>query len=457
MLRQPPRLVNNFKHFAQNDNNMKHRYLVLPLLMLLLAATVSAQQRYRRAAQRRDTVPVLVRMYADSLALCRQRLDSLQAQASGQVGDSAHAVGSAPENRYYRLFVPLTFYHDISRDRFSLDTDTAATDGVADALLSVYLHRPDLVHSTQSEVDAAGPILSSPREVAPSVDQVVAVRPKADDADFDMTDIILHRPNFWTFNGQFAIDLAQNYYSGNWPGRGENNYTTREYLKLYAKYDNKKRLFVENMIEATLGFNSSKTDTLHSVRTNASDLHYKGNLSVRAVKSWSYSLQVDARTQLLRIFDNNSNHVKTDFGSPLYVNVSVGMRSNFKFFKGKLAGDLNIGTFAYNYRYCDRADLVGNYGIQAGKHSLQDYGSRVDLNFNIGFVKNLTWRVESYFYTTYSRAEAQILNKFDFRFNKYLATHLEFYARYDDSRQRDDHHGYWMFRDYLSFGLSVNL
>ena len=121
-----------------------------------------------------------------------------------------------------------------------------------------------------------------------------------------------------------------------------------------------------------------------------------------------------------------------------------------------MVGDLNIGTFAYNYRYCDRADLAGGYGIKAGKHSLQDYGSRVDLNFNIAFIKNLTWRVESYFYTTYSRAEAQILNKFDFRFNKYLATHLEFYSRFDDSRERDDHHGYWMFRDYLSFGLSMN-
>ena len=123
---------------------------------------------------------------------------------------------------------------------------------------------------------------------------------------------------------------------------------------------------------------------------------------------------------------------------------------------GGVVGDLNIGTFAYNYRYCDRADLAGGYGIKAGKHSLQDYGSRVDLNFNIAFIKNLTWRVESYFYTTYSRAEAQILNKFDFRFNKYLATHLEFYSRFDDSRKRDDHHGYWMFRDYLSFGLSMN-
>lgn len=426
----------------------KLRYIML-LLAAFCVTVAGAQQRRHRVAQR-DTVPPIVRKYVDSLAVTRHRLDSLQALA-----DSLR-LGCEPENRYYRLFVPMTFYHDISRDRFALDTDT--TDrAVDDALLSVYMRRPDLVHSTQSEVSAAGPIIDpTVVDFGPSTELVDKAKPKADDVDVDrLTDIVLYRPNFWTFSGQFSIDLAQNYFSGNWPGRGENNYTTREYLKLYAKYDNKKRVFLENMIEATLGFNSSKTDTLHSVRTNASDLHYKGNLNLRAVKTWSYSLQVDARTQLLRIFDNNSNHVKTDFGSPLYLNVSLGMRSNFKFFKNKINGDLNIGTFAYNYRYCDREDIAGNYGIQAGKHSLQDYGSRIDLNFNIGFVKNLTWRVESYFYTTYSRAEAQILNKFDFRFNKYLATHLEFYSRFDDSRARDDHHGYWMFRDYLSFGLSM--
>ena len=285
---------------------MKHRYLLLFLLLTLVALSASAQKRRgRNVAHSRDTVPALVRSYVDSLDVCRQRLDSLQTLA-----DSLR-MGVKHENKYYRLFVPMTFYHDVSRDQFSLSADTIGRD-VDNVLLSVYMRRPDLVHSTQTEVDAAGPILNSkPSEVGPSTELVDNTKPKAEDIDIDMTDIVLLKPNFWTFKGQFAVDLAQNYFSGNWPGRGENNYTTREYLKLYAMYDNKKRIFFENMLEATLGFNSSKTDTVHSVRTNTSDLHYRGNLNLRAVKSWSYSLQVDARTQLLRIFNNNSSHVKT--------------------------------------------------------------------------------------------------------------------------------------------------
>ena len=427
---------------------MKLKYILLTAVLLFAAVAGADAQRRRRVVER-DTVPQLERRFTDSLEVYRRRADSLQAVASA-AGRQFEA-----DSRYSRLFVPLTFYHDITRGRFSLEADTAANEADS-VLMAVYFRRPDLVRGTQRTIDVAGPILNpKPREQAPATDIVELARPKADDADAGDFDIMLRRPNFWTVNWQFNVDLAQNYYSSNWAGRGENNYTTREYVKFYAKYDNKKRIFLENMIEATLGFNSSKTDTVHSVRTNTSELHYKGNFNVRAVKSWSYSFQLDAKTPLLRVFDNNSRHVKTDFGSPFTLNLSLGLRSNFKFFKNKINGDLNVGAFSYNYRYCDRADIVGSYGIPAGKHSLQDYGSRVDLNFNIGFVKNLTWRVESYFYTSYSRAEAQIVNKLDFRFNKYIATHLDFYSRFDDSRERDDHHGYWQFRDYLSFGLSV--
>ena len=427
---------------------MNTKHIILAALLIVVSTLDATAQRRRRTVEV-DTVPQLERKYVDSLLAVRRQVDSLLAVSS----DRSYAA----DNRYYRMFVPLTFYHDVSRNRFALDADTADT-AIDDALMSVYFRRPDLVHSTQSKIDEAGPLLSTkPKEAAAASDIVEFAKPKANEADFDMNDIVISRPNFWTFNWRFDVDLAQNYYSSNWAGRGENNYTTREYLRFYAKYDNKKRVFFENMIEATLGFNSSKTDTVHSVRTNASDLHYKGNFNVRAVKAWSYSLQFDAKTPLLRVFDSNSNHVKTDFASPLTLNVSVGMRTNFKFFKNKLNGDLNIGAFSYNYRYCDRADIVGSYGIKNGEHSLQDYGSRVDLNFNIAFIKNLTWRVESYFYSSYSRSEAQIVNKMDFRFNKYIATHLDFYSRFDDSRQRDDHHGYWQFRDYLSFGLSVGL
>lgn len=412
-----------------------------------MPTAATAQPRHHKHAAETDTVSVLVSQYTDSLLRCRRQIDSLQAIVS------SNRTEYAPDNKYYQLFVPMTFYHSIARDRFSLDADTT-TSALDDALLSVYFRRPDLVQSTQSKINIIGPILNpQPAEVKPNTEMVDKETPTPVDTDIDRIDIMVKRPNFWHFSGEFRIDLSQNYYSGNWYQGGESNYTTTQYLKLYAQYNDKRRFSMDHMIEGKLGFNSSKTDTIHSVQTNTSDLHYRGNYNLRAFKKWSYSLQVDARTQILRLFNKNSHHVRSDFGSPLYVNVSLGMIYDFNWFKGKLAGRFNAGALAYNYRYSDRLNLA-NFAKQ-GHHSQQDYGSRVDLNFNIGFIKNLTWRVESYCYTSYERFEAQIVNKFDFRFNKYLATHLEFYSRFDDSRKRDDHHGYWMFRDYLTFGLSM--
>ena len=427
---------------------MTLKHILVPVLLLCLCLSVQAQGRHRRTAAERDTVSAFVKAYTDSLLAVRRHLDTLPLfRGEGGTPDM--------ENRYYRLFVPLTFYHDIAARRFRLEGDSAA-GASDDALLDVYFRRPDLVRSTQSKIDMAGPIISAaPVEVKPSVDMVERVAQKAEDTQVDRISVLLHRPNFWNFSGEFRLDLCQNYYSGNWSGGGESNYSTRGYLKFYAKYDDKKKFFWEHLLEGTLGFNSSKTDTVHSVKTNNSDLHYRTKLNLRAIGKWSYTVQVDAKTQMLRIFDNNSYHVKSDFGSPLYLNVSVGMSSDFKLFRGKIAGNLNVGAFSYNYRYVDRSNLVRNFGVEANHHSLQDYGSRIDLNFNLNFIKNLTWRVESYAYTSYKRFESQIVNKLDFRFNKYLATHFEFYSRFDDSRARDDHHGYWQFRDYLTFGLSI--
>ena len=295
-----------------------------------MPTAATAQPRHHKHAAETDTVSVLVRQYTDSLLRCRRQIDSLQAIVS------SNRTEYTPDNKYYQLFVPMTFYHSIAHDRFSLDADTT-TSVLDDALLSVYFRRPDLVQSTQSKINIIGPILNpQPAEVKPNTEMVDKETPTPVDTDIDRIDIMVKRPNFWHFSGEFRIDLSQNYYSGNWYQGGESNYTTTQYLKLYAQYNDKRRFSMDHMIEGKLGFNSSKTDTIHSVQTNASDLHYRGNYNLRAFKKWSYSLQVDARTQIMRIFDKNSHHVRSDFGSPLYVNVSLGMIYDFNSFKGKL-------------------------------------------------------------------------------------------------------------------------
>jgi hypothetical protein len=59
---------------------------------------------------------------------------------------------------YYRLFAPLTFYHSVAASQLSIASDNAdeVSQAIDDALMHVYLTRPDLVEVTESEQQQSG-------------------------------------------------------------------------------------------------------------------------------------------------------------------------------------------------------------------------------------------------------------------------------------------------------------
>ena len=66
------------------------------------------------------------------------------------------------DGRYYRLFAPLTFYHNVADKTLAMNSESAGKDAVSDevdaALLNVYLNRPDLVCATESDLQETGSI-----------------------------------------------------------------------------------------------------------------------------------------------------------------------------------------------------------------------------------------------------------------------------------------------------------
>ena len=126
---------------------------------VLFALSANSQTRYRRnKVHAADTVPVLVKSYMDSLAVARARVDSVY------VADSV----AEPDGKYSRLFVPLTFYHDIAGSAFSMSSNNRMGD-INKVLLDVYLHRPDLVLGTQNQLDLAGSVHKPKQETDQSI------------------------------------------------------------------------------------------------------------------------------------------------------------------------------------------------------------------------------------------------------------------------------------------------
>ena len=147
------------------------------------------QRKLKKVEPRKASKNRLAEIYADSLLMCRQRIDSMKMDS----GDS----------RYAQLFTPLTFYHGPAARMLRLKPQDGVKDSLRtmldQTLMEVYLKRPDLVRNTElisKEVGAPLAAQSKPKKNHPDIVEQVA--PKAIEVDAAPMDIIITRPNFWT-------------------------------------------------------------------------------------------------------------------------------------------------------------------------------------------------------------------------------------------------------------------
>jgi hypothetical protein len=415
---------------------------ILLWLLLLMAATPACAQHHLRATHRaRPATGRASLQYADSLRLYA---DSLYAD-SVSVPTTMQPSGLAP------MFLPMTYYESVAHKAFSLGDSLSAIDS---HLLHIYLARPDLVAATEQQLEKAGPVLAPMTVTDKPEVEIPEMQPK--EMMPDIVDIIVLKPNFWTFSGDYYLQFLQNYISSNWYKGGQSSYSMVGSLTLRANYNNKQKVKWENTLEMKLGFQTSRGDSLHSLKTSEDLLRYTGKLGLQATKKWYYTFQTVASTQFMRNFGTNSNYVYSDFLSPLNVNVSIGMDYNVNWLKGKLKGSVHLAPLAYNFKFVDRVNLATRYGIDQDHHALNDFGSQLTVDVTWNMANNISWRSRIYGYTTYERSEMEFENTFSFQFNRYIAAKFFVYPRFDDSRTRDDHHGYWMFKEYTSLGFSYS-
>ncbi len=363
-----------------------------------------------------------------------------------------------------QLFLPLTFYNNVAHDALSLD---GTPSEASKALLEVYLNRPDLVQATESELrdDYAAPAdeiadKPTPAPLPTVVDVPAPVEPETPNVDVEVT-----KPNFWTFKGDGFLQFLQNYVSGNWYKGGESNYSMLSSLTLEANYNNKSKLKWDNKLEMKLGFQTSRSDTVNKFKANEDLIRLTSKLGLQATKHWYYTIQLLAYTQFTRGLKPNDLRTYSDFMSPFNLNVGIGMDYKMEWFNKKLTGTVNISPLAVNYRYVDRTIFMNGenvqwfpsrHGVEADHHSLTDLGSQFIIDFTWKMAENISWKSRMYGFTSYKRVEYEWENTFSFQFNKYISSKLFIHPRFDDNRQRDDHHGYWMFKEYLSIGFNYS-
>lgn len=432
------------------------KFLVF-LGILTFTLTASAQEENPLTLTDEEVCeqPQVLDAYVDSLRLYRHQLDSVMA-----VNDSLLSiVDRSADGRYARVFSPLRFYPELARRRFSLDADNAmlADDQyvIDNALLNSYLYNPQYVSLLPQAKSKDGKKDKDAKQESekPAVQMTVS---KAEEATLQPVELVVVKPNFWNISGENYLQIMQNYYSGNWYQGGESNYSALGRVTIQANYNNKQKVKFENKLEMNLGFQTNRSDTVHSVKASSDLLRYTGKLGLQASKKWYYTLQLVASSQFAKSFATNSHSFNSAFLSPATVNVSVGMDYNMSWLKNKLTGTIHLAPIAANYKYVSRAEIVTKHGIEEGKHSVTDYGSTFTIDAAWKISDNVSWKSRLYGYTTYKRVELQWENNFNLKISKYIAANIYLYPRFDDSQAHDEEFGYFQMKEYTSLGLTYS-
>ena len=427
---------------------MKYRYILFIAALTLLSVHASAQRKGRKVKP--DTA-LIVKNYMDSLALLRKQLDSVQ-----QMNLLLRKESS--DGRYYRLFAPTTFYHSGAQKAFSFvpkggDDVTNAVDA---ALLSLYMRRPDLVKNNETNLMNAGLLRNDVNEeVKPHVELAEKVAPVPEvPEEVAPVAVVVEKPNFWKFKFDGSMQFLQNYVSDNWHKGGESNYSAVASTVFELNYNDQERVLFDNKLEMKLGFQTSRSDTVHKFKPNNDLLRYTGKLGLQAHKKWYYTLQLLAYTQFTRGLKANDKNVYSDFMSPFDLNVGIGMEYKVEALNKRLTGTLNFLPMAYNFRYVDRLALATKYGLDEGKHTLHDFGSQLTVDLTWKMAEQISWKTRLYGFTSYKRGLIEWENLITLKVSKYISANLFLYPRFDDSGSRDDDMGYFQFQEYSSLGLS---
>ena len=424
---------------------MKRNFLITLFLIVSLGAIAQVNHPISVRSDERPSMDK-IQAYVDSLKSLK---DSVFTRKMPKV-----QRGQRLRRNDMRLFLPLTYYGNVAERLFTRDRKESP---ILSELMHLYLTRPDLVEGTDRMVQQQQTKLDdikAPIHHDPTLVEKVADRPV--EPTNVPVDVLVKRPNFWTFSGDYALQFLQNYVSGNWYKGGESNYSALVSLVMQANYNNKQKVKWENRLELKYGMQSSRSDSLHSFKSTEDLIRLTSKLGLQATKRWYYTVQFIGNTQFSHSYRSNDPKIYSAFAAPLNINLSIGMDYSVDWMNHRLKGNFHLAPLAYNMKYTRMLELTRRLGIKDGNHFLHDFGSEFTVDLEWQLMESLTWKTRLYGYSTYKRTELEWENAFTFRFNRYISSRVFIYPRFDDGVSRDDHYAFWQLKEFASIGFQYS-
>ncbi len=265
---------------------------------------------------------------------------------------------------------------------------------------------------------------------------------------------------YWIYNGEHSFQLSQSYFSPNWHKGGTSNVNIVNNHILRMNYRKDKVRF-NNSFEWRLSVFTAPDDTIRKFRIGDDLLRYYGDFGVDAFnKHWSYSTNLDVRSQLFNNYPTNSNELRSAFLAPLYVNGGVGLKYNLdnrseKVRHRRVRLDLHLAPLSFNFRYIGNEKVsVARYGIEEGQKHTMDLGSTVTANLIYDFNRYISWNSRLKYFTSYDKVEAEFENTLNMALTNALSTRFFMNLRFDDSVPPDPKFNHLQVTQLLSFGLN---
>ena len=433
---------------------MKYKYIILLALAIMSSADMLAQYTKKKVAEEevKPGTTQVVKDYLDSLTVLRRQLDSLQ-----QVNTTLR--NEVTDGRYFRLFAPTTFYHSGANKLLAMSPAIGdeVTDAVDEAMMKLYMRRPDLVKNNETHLKEVGTLREDVNtELTQKVDLVEMAAPVPEEQEAVPVAVVIKKPNFWKFKGNGYLQFLQNYVTDNWHKGGESNYSAVASATLEANYNDKDKVLFENKLEMKLGFQTSQSDSVHKFKTNNDLIRLNSKLDLQAHKHWYYTLQLLAYTQFTRGLKANDETTYSDFMSPFHLNLGIGMEYKVEALNKRLTGSLNFLPLSFNFTYVDRKALASRNGITGDHRTLEEFASQFTADLKWQITDQISWKTRFYANTSYHRALIEWENQFELKVTKYISANLFLYPRFDDSNARDDKMGYFQFQEWSSLGLTYS-
>ena len=383
---------------------------------------------------------------------------------------------------YYKFVVPLTYYSKAFEEASTVEKwypkDILVEDSVRKAaalekgmphmpisseldrrinrqLLDFYVNNPELVLKNETSLDSLDFLSYEDMTSAYKEDDIISlIDNNAGFAQMAGSELLVLKPNFWTYGGNGYLQFSQNYISENWYKGGESTKSLLSGFTWQIKYDDKQKTQFEGKLEWKLGFITAPSDTVHSYKANNDLLRLTSKLGYKAIQNWYYTLSAEFQTQFFSNYATNSDNLVSALFSPATLNVGLGM--DYKFVKD---GKVNLSVLLNPINYTlysimdDRLDPT-KFNIKEGHKRENEIGSRINATLTWKIIPSLLWESKFSYTTNYEKVFSEWENTFTFVVNKYLSTKLFMHGRYDDGVSKDPDESYFQFQELFSFGLN---